>query len=418
MALTETGFKRRTFDDITKDKIAKAKEMFGEDIETSEVSNYGKHIRINAYDQAIAEEEIEQLYWSIFPNTAFGTTLDHLCKNFVGITRNAATKSRYVVTLTGTAGAIIPTGFLVGTESGINFSLIGAAITSGKVTVEIVEGDINIGDNGTVEAVAECVGSRDSEEWDGSGELGNVLAKEITVIVNPSADIESVVGKTLIAKGTETESDYELRKRFDEAKAGLGSCNAVSLKSALLRVPTVTHAGVIINETDETDAGGRPPRSFECFVNGGDNYHKEIAEAIFDKKPIGIKTHGTVSQEILDNGGFPHTIKFSHTTVAPVYVRLAIKTSTEFEGDTGKKQIKSNLEAYIDNVGIGNSVILSSLYGQIHSVTGVQEVTTLEMSTDGSSWSTQNITVDAYENCVCMQVQIKQNAESDYEVIS
>lgn len=416
MALTDTGFKRRTFDEITNDKIAKAKELFGEEIETSEVSNYGKHIRINAYDQALAEEEIEQVYWSIFPNTASGTTLDHLCKNFVGITRNAATKSRYIVALTGTAGAVIPTGFLVGTESAINFSLIGAANITEDGTVLTVEGDVTIDESGTANAVVECAGSRDSDEWDGSGELGNVLAGEITVVVNPSVDVESVVGTTLLARGAETESDYELRKRFNEAKEGLGSCNAISLKSALLRVPTVTHAGVIVNETDETDAGGRPPRSFECFVNGGDNYHKEIAEAIFDKKPIGIKTYGKVSQEILDMGGYSHTINFSHTTNAPVYVRVAIKTSNEFEGNKGKQQIKSNLETYIDNVGIGNSVVLSSLYGQIHSVTGVQEVTELQLSTDGSSWSTDNITVDAYENCVCMQVEIKQNG--DYEVIS
>lgn len=393
MPITENGFTRRTFDEILNDKIAKAKELFGEDIETSELTPLGKFIRINAYDQALTEEEAELIYYSIFPNTAMGTSLDRLCV-FAGIQRNTATKSQYIVTLTGSAGETIPSGFLVGTDSGINYS-----------TME----DVTISESGTVEVAVECVEN---------GEIGNVVVQAINTIVNPSADVESVIGKSLIFKGEETESDYELRKRFNEAKEGLGSCNEVAIKAALLRVPTVTHAGIIINETDETDEAGRPPRSFECYVNGGNDYHEEIAEAIFEKKPLGIKTYGTVAQEHIDEGGYTHIVNFSHTTNAPVYVRIAIKTSVEFEGNAGKREIKQNLETYIDNVGIGNPVIQSSLYGQIHKVTGVQEVTELLLSTDGSSWSTQNITVDAYENCVCMEVQIKQNNESDYGVVT
>ena len=384
MPLTETGFKKRTYDEILTAKIEKARELFGEDIETSELTPLGKFIRINAYDQALTEEEAEKIYYSIFPNTAIGTSLDRLCV-FAGIQRNAETKAKYIVTLTGTAGAVIPQGFLVGTDSSINYS-----------TIE----DVTIGDNGTIDATVEC---------EIGGEVGNVLVQAINKIVNPSADVDSVIGKSIFTKGEESESDYELRQRFNEAKEGLGSCNEVAIKAALLRVPTVTHAGIIVDEENA---------SFECFINGGYDYHTEIAETIFEKKPIGIKTTGNEAQEIIDSGGYSHIINFSHTTNAPVYVRVAIKTSAEFEGDTGKQEIKKNLETYIDNVGIGNSVILSSLYGQIHSVTGVREVAELLMSTDGSSWSTANITVDAYENCVCTEVQIKQNDESGYEVIS
>ncbi len=382
MPLTEKGFERRTYDDIVTAKTERSKELFGEDMETDELSALGKYNRINAYDQALAEEEAEQIYNSIFPTTAIGTSLDRLCP-FAGIRRNAATKAQYIVTFTGTAGAVIPKGFLVGTESSISYS-----------TIE----DVTIGESGTIDAMVEC---------EVSGEIGNILVQEINKIVNPSSDVDSVIGKSLLAKGEETESDYELRKRFNAAIEGAGSCNEVAIKAALLRVPTVTHAGIIVDE----DNG-----SFECFINGGLNYHNEIAETIFEKKPIGIKTTGNETQEIIDSGGYSHTIKFSHTTNAPVYVRVAIKTSTEFEGDTGKQEIKNNLETYIDNVGIGNPVVLSSLYGQIHSVTGVQEVVELLLSTDGASWSTANITVDAYENCVCMRVEIKQS--DDYEVIS
>lgn len=384
MAIDEKGFKRRTFDEILSDKIAKAKELFGEDIETSELTPLGKFIRINAYDQALTEEEAEMIYYSMFPNTAVGVSLDRLCV-FAGISRNAATCSRYIVTVTGTAGSVVPQGFLFGTESGVNFA---------------VESDTTIGDEGTADVEVVCVET---------GEIGNVLVQEINQIVNPSADVDGVAGKSLVSKGEEVESDYELRLRFNEAKEGSGSCNEASIRAALLRVDGVTHAGVVSNETNG---------SFECFVHGGYDKHEDIAQAIFDKKPIGIKTVGDVEQTVTDDGGYTHVIKFSHTENVEVYVRVAISTNAQFEGTSGKTAIKDNLETYIDNVGIGNSVVLSSLYGQIHSVTGVTEVTELLLSTDGLSWSTGNISdIQPYQNCVCKQVEIKQGG-GEYEVIT
>ena len=382
--LNEYGFARRTYDEILTAKIEKAKELFGEDIDTSELTPLGKFIRINAYDQALTEEEAEMIYNSIFPNTAVGTSLDRLMP-FAGIKRNAATNSQYSVTLVGKSGAVVEEGFLVGTESGINFSVKESAV---------------IGSNGTAIVTVECVAS---------GELGNVVAQEINTIVNPSADISSVVGESVISKGEEVESDYELRKRFSEAISGLGSCNENAIRAALVRIPTVTHAGIIVDE----DNG-----SFECYVNGGEDYYEQIAETIFDKKPIGIKTEGNITQEITDSNGMTHTVKFSHTTNVPVYVRIAINTNAEFAGETGLKEIKSNLSSYIDNIGIGNSLALSALYGQIHSVTGVMEVTELQLSENGSTWSTGNIEANEYESCMFVEVRIKQNGGSDYEVIS
>ena len=136
MALTETGFKRRTFDEILTAKAERSKELFGEDIETGELSALGKYNRINAYDQALTEETAELIYNSIFPNSASGTSLDRLCV-FAGIRRNTEIKAQYIVTLTGEVGAVIPKGFLVGTESGINYA-----------TIE----DVTIGENGSIDA--------------------------------------------------------------------------------------------------------------------------------------------------------------------------------------------------------------------------------------------------------------------------
>lgn len=381
MAVTAQGYQRPTFDDILTDLTEKAQEMFGEDIDVDELTPLGKFIRIIAYDRALAEEEAEQIFYSRFPNTASGVNLDRLCP-FVGISRNSATPAQYEVAVKGTAGYTVPYGFEVSTDSNIIF---------------YNTADTTIGEQGTCTIVVECAEN---------GIIGNIDSADITQIVNPDADIEEIVGTTVVTVGVDEESDYELRQRFVQASAGMGSCNETALESALVRVPTVISANVIVNDTDSTDEDGRPPHSFTCFVTGGVGYEAEIAETIYDKKPIGIKTHGTSSYTITDESGKEHIIYFSRTTNVNVYVRMSLKTTTAFEGETGKEKIISNIKSYVNSLGVGNDVILSAMYSYIYSVAGVKEVTSLQLSTDGETYSSTNIVVDDTESAICATVEV------------
>lgn len=381
--LTEQGYERPTYDDILESLILKAQELFGEDIETDEQTPFGKFLRIIAYDRATAEEEAEAIYFARFPNTASGTSLDRLCP-FVGIARNPATPSQYQVTVTGTAGYTVPYGFLVATDAEVEF---------------YNTQDTVIGEDGTCDITVECTES---------GTIGNVDYKDITEIVNPEADIDSVAGKSVVTAGEDEESDTELRQRFKQAGQGLGSCNQTAIESALIRVPTVTSAKLIINDTETTDSGGRPPHSFTAYIAGGVGYEQEIAETIFDKKPIGIKTYGTISQDITDDGGYTHTIKFARTESVNVTVKVKVDTTAEFES-TGIDKIKKNIEEYINGLGVGNSVIYSALYSYIYSVSGVKKVTLLQLSTNGTTFGTSDITIGQYQNAVCAAVNVEVN---------
>ena len=79
MGLTELGFERPTYDDLLEAQIARAKELFGEDIDTNETTPLGKYIRLNVADLANAYEVLEDIYYARFPHTARGTSLDRLC---------------------------------------------------------------------------------------------------------------------------------------------------------------------------------------------------------------------------------------------------------------------------------------------------------------------------------------------------
>lgn len=385
MALTDAGFVRRTFDDILNDKIQLAKELFGADIDTSDQTPLGKFIRINAYDQALAEEEIEAVYYARFPNTASGNSLDRLLV-FGGITRNPAEAATYSVQITGTEGHSLDAGFLVGTDTDLTF-----------YTSE----DATIGEDGKC-AVAVCCTM--------PGTVGNINASAINKAINPDADIASVIGLECLTIGRDEEADADLRERLKSAISGAGSCSVNAIRSALLRVPTVQFADVIENDTDAVDGDGRPPHSFECYIVGGENYPNEIGETIFAKRPVGIQAVGDKSVTIADISGNARTVKYSNPETVRVSVRIKVNTSSSFPTD-GIELIQSNVISYINSLGIGKSLVLNTIYSHIYKITGVSEVITLERSTDGgATYNTENVSIPQFGVALCAGVDVEVTA--------
>lgn len=363
--LDEKGYTRPTYDDLLDAQIARAKELFGDDIDTSELTPLGKYIRLNVYDLAEAYEVSEKIYYSRFPNTAEGTSLDRLMP-FAGISRNVATPARHKVKITGTAGETVEVGFLVDTNDGVTFYLIQ---------------DTVIGAEGTVEAIFEC---------ETAGEIGNVPVGAIVNIVNPDANVDSITHISIDTDGRDEESDAELRERFSLAIAGSGSGTINAIRGAIMRINGVYGCVIKANETNETDSGGRPAHSFECYVQADSSLNQLIAEAIFSKKPVGIKTYGTTSVTVKDEAGEDHTVSFSVASDVEVGVKVTIKTNNYYPSN-GADLIKANLEDYINSLTNGESVIRTALYEKIYAVEGVVEVTSLTISISGGAYSEQNV---------------------------
>ena len=378
MGLTELGYKRKTYEEILKGKVALARQFFGDDIDVSDITPLGKILRINAYDQAEAEESIELLYYAISPHTATGISLDRVCK-LVGISRNAATAAQYGVTITGKAGYTVPLGFLVGTTTELNYYNMAETI---------------IGEDGTCQVVVEC---------EQKGSIGNCNPAELSVIIKNDNNITSARATTLLVTGTEAENDYELRKRFDMAVHGAGSGNEDAIKAALIKVPSVLYSTIIVNLEDVPDSAGRPPHSFECFVYGGEGHDMEIAQTIYEKQPLGIKSVGNIKVVVQDKGGYDHDIYFTRMEEVGIHVRYGIETSAVFETD-GLVQIERKIRDHIDDLGVNNPVIFSTLYSPIYSVPGVTKVSNLEISTDGVSYHTADVPINSWQVAKCLVV--------------
>lgn len=364
MPLTDKGFERLTYDEILENLTNKAKELFGDDIDTSDGSTLGKILRLFCSDSAENQELAELVYLSAFPMSARGVSLDRLAP-LVGVTRNPATYSLQQITITGTADTDVSMGFLV---------------ASGDIIFHTLEA-VTIGSGGTVDTIVEC---------NERGTVGNVDVGSIDTIVNPTEGVTSITHTGTEKLATDIETDYSLRNRFTAALAGIGSGTIDSIAGSILRVQDVESCFIEENSTDTT-VGTLTPHSFRCYVLAPTTAKQAIAEAIFDKKPIGVNTVGSVSASVTDSGGGSHTINFEWTEEVQIYVNCTVSVNSDYSPDS-ITQIKENIVNKLSTYENDQDVTVTSLYSAIY-VEGIADVTELEISSDGTTYVDDKITI-------------------------
>ena len=168
-----------------------------------------------------------------------------------------------------------------------------------------------------------------------------------------------------------------------------------SIAAALMTLNGVTVARVYENDSDSTDAEGRPPHSIEAVVAGGDA--DEIGAVIWQKKAAGIDTFGSQSVSVADSQGFNHTINYNRPI--PVYVWLDIEI-TEYPEETlppdATTVITEAVIEYGESLTVGNDVILQRFMGAIYqAVNGVGYITvTAATGIPAGAYSSNNISID------------------------
>lgn len=366
--LDDLGFHRPTYAELLAEQETRARQLFGDDIETGEATALGKYIRLNTYDYARLYELAEKIYYARFPNFATGVQLDRLTP-FANISRNPATVARHIVEFYGIAGKTVEQGSLVATGDGVTF------YTLEDVTMQ----DEGLG-LGTARVTVECT------EF---GTVGNVAVGEIDRMGNPNGYVREVrhIALKLLAKDAET--DKALRERFGEVIKGTGAGTWEALYGALGRITNVDGVVIVENDTAET-VGTMPPHSFQCYIVAPNTLDQQIGQTIFDKKPIGIKPLGEVEVIALDRAGGEHLMRFSRAIEKKISLQATIKKTTSFPED-GIEQIKTNIANLINGLSNGDDVILSKLYSAIHAVDGVEEVANLQMKAGSGAFAAANI---------------------------
>jgi uncharacterized phage protein gp47/JayE len=388
--LDSQGFKRKRYADLIVEMEAKARELYGETVNTSERSPLGILLRIFAWFLSKPWEKAEDVYYSAYINTAQGIQQDRLGP-YVGITRIPEQFAEGSVSFTGVAGYTIAAGFSVRTQSGKYFTTLSNATLDGAGL-------------GTALIRASEPGVR-----------GNVAVGTIIEIVNPNPNVTSVTNPSAATGGREKETDPEFRERFQLSVSGGGASTVDSIRGALLRVQGVRAATIIENNTLSTDLAGRPGKSFQAYVLGGDA--DEIAQSILGTKAAGIESYGEVSRTVADLSGSQHIIKFSYAEEVAIHINVDITRNDQYPAD-GDAQIRSAIIRYIggeaadgslySGLGMGNDVIYTKLISAIFKVEGVEDVS-LEAATTGGYSS---------ENIVVLSNQVAQVVHTDIEVVS
>lgn len=376
--VTERGFHRPTYVELLNAIEYKARELFGERANLTVRSPLGIFLRIFAWMLNILFALMEDVYNSRFVDTAVGTSLYNLGRA-IGLSLLPAQKASGYITFTGAAGTAIPSGFLVKTVAGYQYAVL-------------VDG--RIGANGTVILPVQAVGT---------GADYNADAGTVKEIVNPLDGVSSCVNASAMTGGRWRESDEEFRDRYYKSVDFAGGVNADAIAGEILQnVEGVYSAICYENDSDEEDALGLPPHSFEVVAYGG--LDEEVAKAIFRRKAGGIQTYGGKSIVVVAQNGQNYTIHFSRPTTVPIFVKVYdLETDSNFPWD-GESRIKSALISFIGGdvqggLPIGTDVLYMALPGAILSVPGVVDFS-LSIGTSATALSTSNITIGTRQKAV------------------
>lgn len=232
-----------------------------------------------------------------------------------------------------------------------------------------------------------------------SVDLGAIVGNAGTLIVidTPVSGWEGVGNITNVVLGADEETDAAFRTRRLAALQGLGNATTDAIRGDLLSVDNVIAVTVFENDTGFTDSGGRPLKSIECLVQGGDD--ADIAQAIWDSKAGGIETFGTSSDVATDSQGNPQTMNFSRPFDINIYLDITLTVDGDYPAD-GDAQVETAVLAWAATLLIGDDVIVYPyLVGSFDDIPGLLTVV-IDIGTAPAPSGDANIVIAETEKAV------------------
>lgn len=201
-----------------------------------------------------------------------------------------------------------------------------------------------------------------------------VEANTVTTISDAVTGLVSVTNPLPLNTGRNDETDEELRFRHSQTVISTGTATVPSIKAALSQVEGVTAVDIVENTSTVPDQEGRPGKSYECVVTGGSSV--DIAQTIFDTKPAGVETYGSLFN-LVEFDGFKYSVYFSRPV--PIYIWALIEYDIydeEVFPINGEDGIRDAFVSFGETLGNGVDVIPKRFYKNIYdSVSGINNIT-------------------------------------------
>jgi uncharacterized phage protein gp47/JayE len=434
--VTPLGFARARLADIRTEIVTDLRANLRrgglpDDIETRPDSILGILIDTFAEREATLWELAEGIYRAMYPGSAEGTSLDNAV-SFTGVQRREAERSRCYALCYGTEGVVVPAGAAVRHQVSQSQWLLAGEVTISRaacsdVTLtpvprptteytvvidglaltymsdataslpEVIAGivaavsttGLSVSSDGAAVRILSDGRREFSVDVAGPITLGHVgspglfqtdrpvaegaAVGDLSTIVTSVQGWSSVNNLQAAIAGRLVESDAELRARYPSGLFRLGASTHPSLEPNIRdRVAGVSAIKVFENDTDDTDAAGRPPHSVHFVVEGG--LDQEIADAIYRTKAGGIQAHGAVEVEVLGDDGALHLVRFDRSGPVYVWVKVTITelpaTEAVFPVD-GAQRVASSINTAGAQQGIGADVVWQRYFGAIYQTPGI-----------------------------------------------
>lgn len=453
--ITEQGLVVKTFNEIYESFVSKIKAEYGESFIVDTNTPEGLFSGILSDELEDVWQAVQDSYDASYRNSATGNSLAY-CAERVGVTPLGREKTTALLHVTGSVGAIIPATSVIsvtGTQSrfktiesltlhSTEFNAVVISVssvvasTNYSVTVNNTTVTITSSLSPTEESIVSALGTQLESQLTGVvisyptldtikielidplseytllvgarlsvDSITNIVSVEaeefgpieapantLTSLLVPVVGVTGVTNKVAGTLGREKETDTELRVRTAQSVSIIGASTNPAITANIANLDGVINAFIIENDTFEVDADGRPPKSFETVVEGGDE--EEIAENIFRYKPTGIQPIGSITRIITDDLGQSRTVRFSRPVNKYIHVIVQYtRTSEEPFPSSGQTAIKEAIVTFGTNLGIGQDVFVQRFYKPIFdAVTGIAYMSiTMAVSDDG-------ITAGVYTN--------------------
>jgi uncharacterized phage protein gp47/JayE len=342
--LTNKGFKRPTYLELLDAIEFKAKEQYGPEINVSVRSALGVFLRIIAWMASIVWMAAEDVYNAGYIDTAAGTSLLNLGR-LIGLKLNSAAKSQTTLRVEGKPWLSIPAGFLAATEAGRKY-------------VTRVDGRIQ--ESGFAEIPAQAF----EPGPDGDCEPG-----AITKIVNPVANVYSVVNPIAARGGAGRETDEQFRDRYYRSVDFAGGVNADAINAEILQ----TAEGIISSKTFENDTDfwrdGMPPHSVEAVCQGAQD--ADIAKAVYRRKSAGIQTCGNTCAIVAASSGQAAEIWFRRPAAIGVRVQVTgLVVNPKYSAEAARENLRAAAAAFVEGLGPGDPLYCNELFCALNKAEG------------------------------------------------
>lgn len=218
------------------------------------------------------------------------------------------------------------------------------------------------------------------------------LAGTLTVIAATKSGWLSITNPNDAEPGRELEEIDDLRVRREEDLESQASGSAPGIKAAVLDVEGVVSCKVLVNDT-EFDTPQLPKHSIRVILFDGlteEADDDEIAQAILEIKGGATTTVGSSSGTATDANGDPVTVFFDRATQVPVYVAGELEVLQGADAEAVESDAKLAIIAG-GPIDVAERAVFERIKSRCFSVDGVTDVLDFAIGLSETPTGTSNL---------------------------